>query len=141
MSKKNNKFHIGGKFRVMEDFEGSHSYTDEEGQEVTYTYSVPIFHDIYIRKVIYNRPATIVFWSDDTKTVAKCHGDDIYSPETGLVICCLKKLIGGSELKRLLNDWIVEDACFSTEQIVRTISDARKDHLTEYLKEGLMESF
>lgn len=141
MSKKNNKFHIGGKFRVMEDFERSGSYTDKQGQEVSYIYSVPIFHDIYIRKVIYNRPATIVFWSDDTKTVAKCHGDDIYSPETGLVICCLKKLIGGSELKRLLNDWIVEESISSDEQIVRTIKDARKDYLEKYLKEGLMESF
>ena len=141
MSKKNNKFHIGGKFRVMEDFEGSHSYTDEEGQEVTYTYSVPVFHTIYIRKVIYNKPATIVFWSDDTKTVAKCHGDDIYSPETGLVICCLKKLIGGSELKRMLNDWIVEEASTSDEQVVRTIRDARIDCLSKYLKEGLMETF
>ena len=29
-----------------------------------------------ITKVIFNDPATIVFWSDGTKTVSKCHPDD-----------------------------------------------------------------
>lgn len=27
----------------------------------------------YIERVIYNAPATIIFWSDGTKTVVKCH--------------------------------------------------------------------
>lgn len=27
----------------------------------------------YIKRVIYNAPATIIFWSDGEKTVVKCH--------------------------------------------------------------------
>lgn len=141
MSKKNNEFHIGGKFKVLTDYEEYHTHVDSEGNETGCTYCFPVIDTIYIKKVIYSKPATIVFWSDDTKTIAKCHGDDTYSPETGLVICCLKKLIGGSELKRMLNDWIVEESACSDEQFTRTIKDARRDHLARYLKKGLIGSF
>lgn len=46
---------------------------------------------IKIKKVIYNPPATIVFWDDNTKTVAKCNDSDCYSPEAGFAICVAKK--------------------------------------------------
>ena len=47
-------------------------------------------------KVIYNKPATIVFWSDDTKTVVKCDKKDKYDPEKGFYIACAKKLFGNN---------------------------------------------
>ena len=68
--------------------------------------------DIYIKRVIYNNPATIVFWSDDTKTVAKCHEDDTYSEEMGLILCCLKKLAGSSEVRALLHNWLPDRSLF-----------------------------
>ena len=37
-----------------------------------------------IKKVIFNNPATIVFWSDGSKTVVKAHNDD-YDPERALL--------------------------------------------------------
>ena len=46
-----------------------------------------------IRKVKFNPPATIVFWTDDTKTVVKCKGED-YDPEKGLAMCICKKVLG-----------------------------------------------
>lgn len=43
-----------------------------------------------IKKVIYNDPATIIIWGDDSKTIAKCNDKDSYSPEAGFAICVAK---------------------------------------------------
>ena len=47
-----------------------------------------------IKNVIFNEPATIVMWSDGTKTVVKCGENDIFDPEKGVAMCCMKKLLG-----------------------------------------------
>ena len=49
---------------------------------------------IKVEKVIFNKPATIVFWSDNTKTVVVCGENDTYDPEKGFFIACAKKLFG-----------------------------------------------
>ena len=46
-----------------------------------------------IKNVKFNPPATIVFWTDNTKTVVKCNGED-YDPEKGLAMCISKKFLG-----------------------------------------------
>lgn len=46
-----------------------------------------------IKKVIFNEPATIVFWGDGTKTVVKCH-DEQFDKEKGLAMAIVKKLLG-----------------------------------------------
>ena len=55
-----------------------------------------------IKKVIYNNPATIIFWSDHTKTVVQCQKGDEYDPEKGLAMCIAKKALGNTSRK--LND-------------------------------------
>ena len=50
-----------------------------------------------IKKVIFNAPATIVFWADGTKTVVKCGKGDKWDPEKGLAMACAKKLLGNEE--------------------------------------------
>lgn len=47
-----------------------------------------------IKDVIFNDPATIVFWEDGTKTVVKAQGDDIFDPEKGLAMAITKKAFG-----------------------------------------------
>lgn len=47
-----------------------------------------------IKKVIYNDPATIVFWNDGSKTVVKVCEDDEYDPEKGLAMAISKKALG-----------------------------------------------
>lgn len=47
-----------------------------------------------IKKVIFNPPATIVFFTDNTKTVVKCSEDDIFNPWAGMALCVCKKLYG-----------------------------------------------
>ena len=47
-----------------------------------------------IKNVIFNEPATIVFWRDGTKTVVKSQTIDIYDPEKGLAMAIAKKALG-----------------------------------------------
>ena len=49
----------------------------------------PISVDIV--RVDFNGPATIIFWNDNTKTVAKCEGGDIYDKGKGFLIAWGKK--------------------------------------------------
>ena len=46
-----------------------------------------------IKNVIFNDPATIVFWTDGTKTVVKAYADD-FDPEKGLAMAIAKKFLG-----------------------------------------------
>lgn len=63
--------------------------------------------DIKIKKVIFNDPATIVFWADGTKTVAKAHGDDKFDKEVGLTVCIAKKALGNrSNFDKVFKKWI-----------------------------------
>ena len=52
--------------------------------------------ELKIERVIFNNPATIVFWNDGTKTVVKCDENDIFSEEMGLAMACTKKLFGNN---------------------------------------------
>ena len=47
-----------------------------------------------ITRVIFNKPATIVFWADGTKTVVKSHGKEKYDKEKGLAMAISKKALG-----------------------------------------------
>ena len=46
-----------------------------------------------INKVVFNDPATIVMWSDGTKTVVKAQDED-FDPEKGLAMAISKKALG-----------------------------------------------
>ncbi len=77
---------------------------------------------IYITKIIYARPATIVFWSDGVKTVTKCAKEDVFSSEVGLAMCILKRLNHNKSLKDLFSSWLpLNDRSYSTI----TIKDVR----------------
>ena len=47
-----------------------------------------------IKDVIFNNPATIILWTDGTKTVVKCQNDEIYDPEKGMAMAIAKKVMG-----------------------------------------------
>lgn len=63
----------------------------------------PFTVDYYVpfvpKKVIFHDPATIVLWTDGTKTVVKCSEGDTYDPEKGFMLCYLKKLLGDNYYK------------------------------------------
>lgn len=82
---------------------------------------------IYITKVLYNNPATIVFWSDGTQTRNICPPDILYNPDTGLAFCMLKKLMGNTEMAKLFNDWELKDYHNDKNHYVE-LKDVRKAH-------------
>ena len=56
-----------------------------------------------IRKVIFNNPATIVFWLDGTKTIVKKVDDEPWDPEKGLAMAIIKKYFGtNKEIKKII---------------------------------------
>lgn len=93
-----------------------------------YSGSLPsaIFTNAYIKEVIYNNPATIILWSDGTKTVSKCHSSDTYSKETGLMLCVIKKLIGSTRINDILRDWIPEQESLLSTRV--TLADVIKKY-------------
>ena len=62
-----------------------------------------------ITKVIFNNPATIVFWSDGTKTVVKCDERDEFDPEKGLAMAICKKHFGGGFYNDIFKKWIPKE--------------------------------
>jgi hypothetical protein len=68
-----------------------------------------------IRRVIFNDPATIVFWKDGSKTVAKCGKNDVFDKEKGLMACIIKHLTGDTgRWNEILKKWVVYDEPVST---------------------------
>lgn len=47
-----------------------------------------------IKDVIFNDPATIVFWVDGSKTVVKCQPGETFDPEKGLAMAISKRVLG-----------------------------------------------
>ena len=80
---------------------------------------------IYIEKVMYNAPKTIVFWNDGTKTSSTCGEHDSYNPEMGLALAVLKKITSNEFAVRTLHDWVPTNS--NTTKVVRTLKDVRKD--------------
>lgn len=60
-----------------------------------------------IKDVIFAPPATIVYWSDGSKTVVKCSEKGVFDPEKGLAMAIAKRCGGnkGSYYKEIQN-WI-----------------------------------
>ena len=82
-----------GADRIQRLKEAGYSYNEVQSEANRLLY-VPYKPESKIKNVIFNDPATIVFWSDGTKTVVKCGENDIYDPEKGLAMAVAKKYLG-----------------------------------------------
>lgn len=62
-----------------------------------------------IKNVVFNNPATIVFWSDDTKTVVKAENEP-FDPEKGLAMAIAKKSLGNKgDYYNEFKKWLPEE--------------------------------
>lgn len=92
-----------------------------------------------IDHVVFNGPATIIFWKDGTKTVLKCHEGDEYSAVTGFALCMLKGILGNQGYHDLCENWlddVFEDAKPKTEFVHKNRLDfleEKVDKLSEML--------
>lgn len=63
-----------------------------------------------IKKVIFNDPATIVFWSDGSKTVVKAQNGETYDQEKGLAMAITKKRFGNKgNYYNNIKKWLPKD--------------------------------
>ena len=61
--------------------------------------------DVFVKKIIFSNPATIVFWSDGSKTVVKCMDNEEFNPYYGFVCAFAKKLFGtNSAINRIIKE-------------------------------------
>lgn len=75
-----------------------------------------------IKKVIFNDPATIVLWSDNTKTVVKAE-NEAFDKEKGLAMAISKKALGNQgnyfeEFKKWVNYDEKEPECKSETEFL-----------------------
>lgn len=56
----------------------------------------PTQTSLTVRRVIFNDPATVIYWSDDTRTVVKCQPGDKFDPELGFLLAVCKKVCGNN---------------------------------------------
>ena len=112
------------------------------------TYGIGSSHIPEIKNVIFNDPATIVFWEDGTKTVVKCQGGDEFNPEKGLAMAIAKKAYGnkGSYCNKL-KKWLPKEEQVDINYILRDISEPKvfpvtidSDKFSKSFKKGISDA-
>ena len=92
--------------------------------------------DIKLEKYIINENATILFWSDKTKTVSKRHKDDKFDKEMGFLLAYFYKKFNGSKssMKRVLK--CVEEKQLKTFVFEFYVNDTKQtsEKARKYLK-------
>lgn len=100
--RKSGSFH-----RIANDSYDSHCYANQAKEILNATYGKRAAYTI--KKVIFNPPATVVYWSDCTKTVVKCNVNDIFDPEKGLAMAIAKRCAGNtSAYYAEIRHWVAE---------------------------------
>lgn len=86
-----------------------------------------------IKNVIFNDPATIVFWNDGTKTVVNAQDGDIFDPEKGLAMAISKKALGNKgNYCKTFKKWLPEEEV--DEDMISYLEEKIK-HLGQVLNE------
>lgn len=68
------------------------------------------YRGVTVKKVIFNDPATIVLWSDGTKTAVKCQDGDVFDPEKGLAMAISKKALGNKgNFNEVFKKWLPDE--------------------------------
>lgn len=63
-----------------------------------------------VKRVIFNPPATIIFWTDNTKSVVQCQEGDVFDAEKGFVLAYMKKLLGNDNtFNKEIHKWVTEN--------------------------------
>lgn len=90
-----------------------------------------------IKDAIFAPPATIVYWSDGTKTVVKCSEKDIFDPEKGLAMAIAKRCGGnkGSYYKEIQN-WVEKSGKKYPRKPYTESSSVESDTLKKYIAQA-----
>lgn len=99
MNYKDAKVIIGGGLifeQTVHDYPRVEAYAILDPRYCEGRYKAP--NNFTIKDIIFNPPATIVFWSDNTKTVVKADNEP-YDPEKGIAMAISKKMIGDNKFE------------------------------------------
>lgn len=90
-----------------------------------------------IKDVIFAPPATIVYWSDGSKTVVKCSEKDVFDPEKGLAMAIAKRCGGnkGSYYKEIQN-WVEKSGKKYPGKPYTENSSVENDALKKYIAQA-----
>ncbi len=90
-----------------------------------------------IKRVIFNPPATIVYWSDCTKTVVKCNVNDIFDPEKGLAMAIAKRCVGNTGAYYAeIRHWVAECGKDYPGKPYTESSSVENDTLKKYIAQA-----
>lgn len=87
-------YHVDGGKGFNRDYRTHDGYRAYAIADEMVTHKLADRMSLTIKNVIFNDPATIVFWQDGTKTVVKCQDGDRFDPEKGLAMAIAKKVYG-----------------------------------------------
>lgn len=91
-----------------------------------------------IKNVIFNEPATVVFWADGTKTVVKCQDGDVFDPEKGLAMAFMKKVLGNKgHYFETVKKWVPEEYYEEPAEATCKIDGGVLKKLSEELANGI----
>lgn len=83
--------------------------------------------ELYPEKIIYNGPATIVFWKDGTKTVVKAMDGVDANPYHGFTAALAKKIYGSSsKVNKIVGKYAPEDEICAEEKILCYEPESRR---------------
>lgn len=132
--RKSGSFH-----RITNDSYDSYCYAIQAKEILNATYGKRAAYTI--KKVIFNPPATVVYWSDRTKTVVKCNVNDIFDPEKGLAMAIAKRCVGNtSAYYAEIRHWVAkcgkdypgkpytESSSVENDALKKYIAQAKKDY-------------
>lgn len=90
-----------------------------------------------IKNVIFAPPATIVYWSDGSKTVVKCSEKDVFDPEKGLAMAIAKRCGGnkGNYYKEIQN-WVKKSGKKYPGKPYTESSSVENDALKKYIAQA-----
>lgn len=60
-----------------------------------------------IKNIVFKEPYTTIYFADHTKSVAKCHPNDTFSKEQGVLVA-LAKYVYGNRLYQIMNQYCSE---------------------------------
>lgn len=83
-----------------------------------------------VRRILFNDPATVVFWKDGTKTVVKATDSDKYVPYYGFLAALAKKIYGSNaKVQEMIRPWLPKEDDVSSAPPEKKKSSALEDML------------
>lgn len=134
-------WHIkGAEEHVLDAFRYTH-FVDRMIKEASKKKEAVTMTAASIKKVIFNPPATVVYWSDGSKTVVKCNAKDNFDPEKGLAMAVAKRCANDSpDFYKEIQKWVKKSG------YKQPVADATKpdmetiDRLIGQIHEAIVEA-